>query len=94
MQMLLHALRSETRFEHVNAAHERREAMTTNTGQGSANIQGSAKIIPFPVRARKPTLARNEDVQSLSDAWSKRSSVGGAWYHEAAIQESKRAGER
>lgn len=62
--------------------------MTMNTGQGSA------KIIPFPLQARKTALVRNEDVQSSFDARSKRVSVGGAWYHEAAIQESKRAGER
>jgi len=56
----------------------------------------SAKIIPFPTGGRK-TFAAHRDVADAADATTSRLSgdtVGGAWYHEAAIQDAKRAGER
>ena len=58
--------------------------------------QESAKIIPFPTGGRKASAARRETA-NVADVGSPRLSgaaIGGAWYHDAAIQEAKRAGER
>ena len=65
--------------------------MTTNVSQGSA------QIFQLPVRARKPVVGHSEEPKPSDDVRSPRVSataVGGAWYHEAAIQESKCARER
>ncbi len=54
---------------------------------------GSAKIYQFPVGGRSALGARRHDETSPSVdlALSRMSdiAVGGAWYHDAAIQESK-----
>jgi hypothetical protein len=53
---------------------------------------GSAKIYQFPVGGRSGVSGRHPDAtKTAADLASSRASevaVGGAWYHEAAIQES------
>ncbi len=57
--------------------------------------QGSARIYQFPVGGRSAVGGRRQDeIKTSVDLASSRVSevaVGGAWYHEAAIQESKPA---
>jgi hypothetical protein len=54
---------------------------------------GSAKIYQFPPGGRSAVGGRRyEETKASTDLASSRVSeaaVGGAWYHEAAIQESK-----
>jgi Protein of unknown function (DUF2735) len=54
---------------------------------------GSARIYQFPVGGRSGLGGgRRDETMSATDPASSRVSevaVGGAWYHEAAIQESK-----
>ncbi len=58
---------------------------------------GSAKIYQFPAGGRSALGARRRDETSTTtDLASSRVSevaVGGAWYHEAAIEEAKPVGE-
>jgi len=55
----------------------------------------SAQIIPFPVGGRRAVAARRDDASAMQTAVRvSGDAIGGAWYHEAAIQDSKRAGER
>ena len=60
--------------------------------------QGSAKIYQFPAGGRSALGGRRyEETTTASDLASSRVSevaVGGAWYHDAAIQESKPGRER
>jgi Protein of unknown function (DUF2735) len=59
--------------------------------------QGSAKIIEFPLGGRRAHAARREEARLGEDASLARASgetFGGAWYHEAAIQEAKRSSDR
>jgi hypothetical protein len=61
----------------------------------SAQVQQTAKtsaqIIPFPIGGRRSmTEKRNE---TGTEARLPAVSFGGAWYHDAAIQESKRGRE-
>ena len=53
--------------------------------------QGSARIYQFPAGGRSGVSARRQgETQAPADLASLRvSEVGGAWYHDAAIQESK-----
>ena len=55
--------------------------------------QGSARIYQFPVGGRSAIGGRSQDeIKTSTDLASSRVSdvaVGGAWYHDAAIQESK-----
>jgi hypothetical protein len=55
--------------------------------------QGSARIYQFPAGGRSGVSARRQgETQAPAEITSPRVSpvaVGGAWYHEAAIQESK-----
>jgi hypothetical protein len=70
--------------------------MTTNFSQESFS-QESARIYQFPTRGRTTVDSRREDSNSVIDASAPRVSAttfGGGWYHEAAIQESKRIRER
>jgi hypothetical protein len=56
---------------------------------------GSAKIYQFPAGGRSALGGRRpEDTRTPTEANSPRVSVGGAWYHEAAIEEAKPAWER
>ncbi len=59
---------------------------------------GSAKIYQFPIGGRSALgIRRHEETQSSADLASSPMSevaVGGAWYHDAAIQESKPVRER
>jgi uncharacterized protein DUF2735 len=54
---------------------------------------GSARIYQFPVGGRSGLgEGRRDETKTATDIASSRVSevaVGGAWYHEAAIQESK-----
>jgi hypothetical protein len=54
---------------------------------------GSAKIYQFPVGGRSATGTRRlEEIKSAADLASSRVSeaaCGSAWYHEAAIEESR-----
>jgi hypothetical protein len=64
---------------------------------GTVLSQGSATIYQFPIGGRKAVAARREEANIAADAKLPRVSgeiFGSAWYHEAAIQESKRTGER
>jgi hypothetical protein len=60
--------------------------------------QGSARIYQFPVGGRSALGGhRLDEIRTSTDLASSRVSeatVGGAWYHEAAIQESKPVRER
>jgi hypothetical protein len=64
---------------------------------GSLN-QESAKIYQFPVGGRAAIAGRRyEETKSTAGLGASRVNevaVGGAWYHEAAIQESKPMRER
>ena len=53
----------------------------------------TAQIIQFPARGRFITGGQNEQVAAAAEQVSD-SVMGDAWYHNAAIRESKRAGER
>ncbi len=58
---------------------------------------GSAKIYQFPVGGRSALgIRHHEETPPSADASSRMSeiAVGGAWYHDAAIQESKPARDR
>jgi hypothetical protein len=54
---------------------------------------GSAKIYQFPAGGRSALgERRNEEAKAVTDLASSRASevaVGDAWYHDAAIQDSK-----
>jgi uncharacterized protein DUF2735 len=60
--------------------------------------QGSARIYQFPVGGRSAIGGRRHDeIKTSADVALSRAdevTVGGAWYHEAAIQESKPVRER
>jgi hypothetical protein len=54
--------------------------------------QGSARIYQFPAGGRSGVSARRQGETHAPEIASPRVSpvaVGGAWYHEAAIEESK-----
>jgi hypothetical protein len=52
---------------------------------------GSARIYQFPVGGRAALVRRPDETTASTDLASRVSEAvfGGAWYHEAAIQESK-----
>jgi hypothetical protein len=59
--------------------------MNTNT------FRGSAEIIPFPIRARVPAAEPREMETAVTKFLLPRTAkvaFGGAWYHEAAIEEA------
>ena len=60
--------------------------------------KGSARIYQFPVGGRSGLAGhRQEEVETSADLAASRvsqASVGSAWYHDAAIQESKPARDR
>jgi hypothetical protein len=76
------------------APRSRRKRLEMNT---SLN-QGSAKIYQFPVGGRSALAARRpEETKAVTDLASSRVTevaVGGAWYHDAAIQDAKPVRER
>ncbi|MDB5575000.1 MAG: glutamine synthetase [Bradyrhizobium sp.] len=59
---------------------------------------GSAKIYQFPAGGRAALAGRRyDDAKAVTDLASSRASevaVGGAWYHDAAIQDAKPVRER
>ncbi len=60
--------------------------------------QGSARIYQFPAGGRSALGGRRfEEAKTVTDLASSRASevaVGGAWYHDAAIQDSRPVRER
>ena len=60
--------------------------------------QGSARIYQFPVGGRSALGGRRQDeITTSADQILSRATevaVGGAWYHDAAIQETKPGRER
>jgi hypothetical protein len=60
--------------------------------------QGSARIYQFPVGGRSALGGRRlDEIKTSTDLASSRvgeATVGGAWYHDAAIQDSKPMRER
>jgi hypothetical protein len=60
--------------------------------------QGSARIYQFPVGGRSALGGRRQDeIKTSADQILSRATevaFGGAWYHDAAIQESKPVRER
>jgi hypothetical protein len=70
--------------------------MTTNFSQENFS-QESARIYRFPATGRRTSDSRREDSNSVIDGSAPRvpaTTFGSGWYHEAAIQESKRIRER
>ncbi len=62
--------------------------MTTNTSQASATIY------TFPARGRFATNDKREDTKPANTVTLPRFAklvVGGAWYHEQAIQDAERS---
>ncbi len=63
----------------------------------NTNFQhGSAKIYQFPVRVRPTIGGRHEEAQSTAEINAPpvcESACGSGWYHEAAIQDSRRPSE-
>ena len=57
----------------------------------TTNVQPSATIYQFPVGGRK-SLNR-EQPKLVAETAMPQVAVGGAWYHEAAIQDTKRVSE-
>jgi hypothetical protein len=59
----------------------------------NTSLNGSARIYQFPTGGRSALGGRRyEETKAATDLASSRVSevaVGGAWYHEAAIQETK-----
>ena len=53
----------------------------------------SAKIYQFPVGGRRAVARVREQSMPATEVPSPRVAVSGAWYHEAAIQDAKRASE-
>ena len=75
----------------VTMEKERRQVMTTN------EFRESAKIYQFPLRGRRAEAAARDEAKIPPDVRVQRVSanvLGSSWYHEAAIQESKRIWER
>jgi hypothetical protein len=59
--------------------------------------QRSAVIIPFPVRARKVDDGQGVELKPAVEVQAQHvpsGVAGGSWYHDAAIQDSKRVRER
>jgi hypothetical protein len=57
----------------------------------------SAKIYTFPVGGRRFVAAARDELRTTADPRTRAISgdaIGEAWYHEAAIEEAKRTGER
>jgi hypothetical protein len=57
----------------------------------TSSVQTTAQIIQFPVGGRKLLAERSRPVADL-ETEALTISVGEAWYHEAAIEDSKRIG--
>ena len=68
------------------------------TDMNTSLNQGSARIYQFPVGGRSALGGkRHDEIKPSADTASSHLSqvaIGGAWYHDAAIQESKPVRER
>jgi hypothetical protein len=85
--------RVQTPYAHtISLAHANRKERRAMTEV----FQRSAEIIPFPAgRVRRTIDGQAAEPSPAADLRPQRvsSSIGGAWYHDAAIQDSKRATE-
>jgi hypothetical protein len=61
----------------------------------TSSVRTTAQIIPFPAGGRKAST-RDMQTAPVTDLERQAAAVaaGEAWYHEAAIQDAKRSGER
>jgi hypothetical protein len=60
----------------------------------TADVQSTAKIYQFPVGGRRTIEGRREQSKPATELVSSTAVCGGGgWYHEAAIQDAKRARE-
>ena len=82
----------------TSRAHHKLRRCDKETDMNTSFNQGSARIYQFPVGGRSAIGRRLPDqIKSSIDPAAPRVSeaaVGGAWYHEAAIEESKPLRER
>ena len=58
----------------------------------TSSVQSTAQIIQFPVGGRKGLADIRKQVSPVADLEPEAGAVGEAWYHQAAIEESKLAG--
>jgi hypothetical protein len=60
----------------------------------TSSVQNTAQIIQFPGGRRKPLTERSRPITPVADleAEAMAVAVGEAWYHDAAIEDSKRMG--
>src|SRR6266699_364121 len=83
---------SVTSRERVGRSMRQGASTLRRTMMNTSLNHGSAKIYQFPVGGRSGVSGRHQDeTKTAADLASSRVSevaVGGAWYHEAAIQES------
>jgi Protein of unknown function (DUF2735) len=83
-------------YKHYLARSEQRSSLREKT-MTTYDPRPSAQIIQFPVRYRQNKVEQSDGAKSAFDARSQRFATvasGSGWYHDAAIQETKRAGER
>jgi Protein of unknown function (DUF2735) len=60
----------------------------------NSEFQRTAKIYQFPVRPRARAAGQLGQVRADVRSSEIADAIDGAWYHQAAIREAKRAGER
>ena len=60
------------------------------------SVQNTAQIIRFPTGGRKAMAESTRQTQAVTDLETQAAAVaaGEAWYHDAAIEDSRRTGER
>jgi hypothetical protein len=58
----------------------------------TSSVQSTAQVIQFPVGGRKALADIRKQVSPVADLESQAVAIGDAWYHQAAIEESKLAG--
>ena len=86
-----HYLKIAGGFRRTSIASRWRDGMTTNSSQRSA------EIYQFPVGGRKAVVERRAESKPVAELKPPRAATetfGGAWYHDAAIQDSKKVRER
>jgi hypothetical protein len=71
----------------LNAQIRKESMMTTDVPQRTATIY------QFPVGGRRAVATQRNESKPVVDV-TPTVAASGAWYHDAAIQDSKRAGER
>jgi hypothetical protein len=58
----------------------------------TSSVQSTAQIIQFPVGGRKALSDVRRQVSPVAELEPQAVAVGDAWYHQAAIEESKLVG--